>query len=131
MLNKVCSFIRQQGLINRGDTVICALSGGADSVALLYALYLLRDRLGIRLEAAHFNHCLRGEESQRDENFVRELCEKLDIPLNISRGEIVPGQKGLENAAREARYAFLCSLCRCGPNRGSDSRGGGKPCPKW
>ena len=110
MLNKVCSFIRQQGLINRGDTVICALSGGADSVALLYALYLLRDRLGIRLEAAHFNHCLRGEESQRDENFVRELCEKLDIPLNISRGEIVPGQKGLENAAREARYAFLCSL---------------------
>ena len=48
MLNKVCSFIRQQGLINRGDTVVCALSGGADSVALLYALYLLRDRLGIR-----------------------------------------------------------------------------------
>ena len=39
MLNKVCSFIRQQGLINRGDSVICALSGGADSVALLYALY--------------------------------------------------------------------------------------------
>ena len=110
MLNKVYSFIRQQGLINRGDTVICALSGGADSVALLYALYLMRDRLGIRLEAAHFNHCLRGEESQRDEIFVRELCEKLDIPLNISRGEIVPGQKGLENAAREARYAFLCSL---------------------
>ena len=110
MLNKVYSFIRQQRLVESGDTVICALSGGADSVALLYALYLLRDRLGIRLEAAHFNHCLRGEESQADENYVRQLCEKLDIPLSISRGEVLPGEKGLENAAREARYAFLRSL---------------------
>lgn len=110
MLNKVYAFIRQQKLTEPGDTVICALSGGADSVALLYALYLLRSRLGIRLEAAHFNHCLRGEESQRDEAFVRELCEKLDIPLTISRAQIVPGEKGLENAAREARYAFLRGL---------------------
>ena len=93
-----------------GYTVICALSGGADSVALLYGLYLLRDRLGIRLEAAHFNHCLRGEESQRDEAFARQLCEKLEIPLAVSRAQIVPGEKGLENAAREARYAFLRSL---------------------
>ena len=110
MLNKLYAFIRQQRLVEPGDTVICALSGGADSVALLYALYLLRDRLGIRLEAAHFNHCLRGEESQRDEAFVRQLCEKLDIPLTVSRAQIVPGEKGLENAAREARYAFLRSL---------------------
>ena len=110
MLNKVYSFIRQQRLVEPGDTVICALSGGADSVALLYALYLLRDRLGIRLEAAHFNHCLRGEESQRDEAFVRELCEKMEIPLTVARAQVVPGEKGLENAAREARYAFLRSL---------------------
>ena len=110
MLNKLSAFIRQQALTEPGDTVICALSGGADSVALLYGLCLLRDYLGIRLEAAHFNHCLRGAESQRDEVFVRELCEKLDIPLTVSRAEIVPGQKGLEDAAREARYAFLRSL---------------------
>lgn len=110
MLNKLYAFIRQQKLVEPGDTVICALSGGADSVALLYGLYLLRSRLGIRLEAAHFNHCLRGEESQRDEAFVRQLCEKLDIPLTVSRAQIVPGEKGLENAAREARYAFLRSL---------------------
>lgn len=110
MLNKLYAFIRQQRLVEPGDTVICALSGGADSVALLYGLYLLRDRLGIRLEAAHFNHCLRGEESNRDEAFVRQLCEKLEIPLTVSRAQIVPGEKGLENAAREARYAFLRSL---------------------
>lgn len=110
MLNKLYAFIRQQKLMEPGDTVICALSGGADSVALLYGLYLLRDRLGIRLEAAHFNHCLRGEESNRDETFARQLCEKLDIQLTVSRAQIVPGEKGLENAAREARYAFLRSL---------------------
>lgn len=110
MLNKLYAFIWQQKLVEPGDTVICALSGGADSVALLYGLYLLRDRLGIRLEAAHFNHCLRGEESQRDEAFVRQLCEKLNIPLTVSRAQIVPGEKGLENAAREARYTFLRSL---------------------
>lgn len=110
MLNKLYSFIRQQELIKPGDTVICAISGGADSVALLYGLNLLRDKLGIRLEAAHFNHCLRGEESNRDEAFVRQLCEKLDILLTVSRAQIVPGEKGLENAAREARYTFLRSL---------------------
>ncbi len=110
MLNKLYAFIRQQKLIQQGDTVVCALSGGADSVALLYGLHLLKDRLGIRLEAAHFNHCLRGEESNRDESFVRQLCEKLNIPLTVSRAQIVPGEKGLENAAREARYDFLRTL---------------------
>ena len=61
MLNKLLSFVRQQKLIAPGDTVTCAVSGGADSVALLFALYLLRDKLKIQLSAAHFNHHLRGE----------------------------------------------------------------------
>mgnify|MGYP002513671688 CR=1 FL=1 len=50
MLNKLLSFNRQYALMEEGDTVICALSGGADSVALLFALYLLKDKLGITLE---------------------------------------------------------------------------------
>ena len=61
MLNKLLTFIRRYDLIAPGDTVICAVSGGADSVALLFALYLLKDKLGITLEAAHFNHHLRGK----------------------------------------------------------------------
>ena len=110
MLNKLLSFIREQNMISPGDTVICAVSGGADSVALLFAFYLLKEKLDITLEAAHFNHHLRGAESDRDEAFVAQLCDRYDIPLHIGGGAIVSGKKGLEAAAREARYAFLCSL---------------------
>lgn len=110
MLNKLLTFIRQQKLMEPGDRVICALSGGPDSVALTFALYLLKDNLQIRLEAAHFNHLFRGEEGYRDENFVREFCARYDIPLTVGRGEVVAGKKGLEAAARDARYAFLRSL---------------------
>ena len=110
MLNKLERFVREQGMICPGDTVICAVSGGADSVALLFALYLLREKLGITLEAAHFNHRLRGEESDRDEAFVRQLCDRYDIFLHLGSGEILPGKKGLEAAARDARYGFLRDL---------------------
>lgn len=110
MQNRLLKFAREQNLIAPGDTVICAVSGGADSVAMLFALYLLREKLEITLEAAHFNHNLRGEESLRDETFVRELCARYDIPLHVASGEIRPGKKGLEAAARDARYAFLESL---------------------
>ena len=110
MQNRLLKFAREQNLMAPGDTVICAVSGGADSVAMLFALYLLREKLGITLEAAHFNHNLRGEESLRDETFVRELCARYEIPLHVASGEIHPGKKGLEAAARDARYAFLESL---------------------
>ena len=107
MLNKLLTFVRQQQLLEPGDPVTCAVSGGADSVALLFAMYLLKDKLNIQLSAAHFNHCLRGEESDRDEAFVREFCSRYDIPLTVGRGTVVPGKKGLEAAARDARYGFL------------------------
>lgn len=110
MQNRLLKFAREQNLIAPGDTVICAVSGGADSVAMLFALYLLREKLGITLEAAHFNHNLRGEESLRDETFVRELCARYEIPLHVASGEVRSGKKGLEAAARDARYAFLESL---------------------
>lgn len=110
MLNKLLAFIRQQKMLESGDQVTCAVSGGADSVALLFGLYLMKDKLNIQLSAAHFNHHLRGPESDRDENFVREFCCRYDIPLTVGHGTIVPGKKGLEAAARDARYAFLRSL---------------------
>lgn len=110
MLNKLLTQIRDHRMVQPGDTVICAVSGGADSVALLFALYLLREKLQIRLEAAHFNHGLRGEESQRDEAFVRSLCDRYDIPLHVGSGQVVSGKKGLEAAARDARYAFFRTL---------------------
>lgn len=110
MLNKVSAFIRRYDQIQPGDSVVCAVSGGADSVALLWALYLLREKFDFSLSAAHFNHGLRGEESDRDQAFVEDLCSRYDIPLRIGAGDVQPGAKGLEAAAREARYAFLESL---------------------
>lgn len=110
MLNKLLAQIRRHEMICPGDRVVCAVSGGADSVALLFALYLLKDKLSIILEAAHFNHGLRGEESDRDEVFVRELCAGYGIPCYVGRGVVTPGKKGLEAAARDARYAFFRTL---------------------
>ena len=110
MLNKLVSHIRKYDLLQPGDVVYCAVSGGADSMALLWGLYLLREKLNISLRAAHFNHHLRGEESNRDEVFVRDFCHRFDIPLTVGEGIVTPGKKGLEAAARDARYAFLRAL---------------------
>ena len=110
MLNKLLQQLRQYDMVTKGDHVICAVSGGADSVALLFGMYLLREKLGIALSVAHFNHHLRGKESDRDEQFVRSFCERYDIPLEVGSGEIVAGKKGLEAAARDARYGFFATL---------------------
>ena len=106
MLNEISGLVREYAMLRPGDRVICGVSGGADSVALLFALYLLKEKWGISLEAAHFNHGLRGQESDRDEAFVKDFCNRYDIPLHLGRGNVTPGKKGLEAAAREARYAF-------------------------
>lgn len=110
MLNKLSIFMKEYDMVQAGDTVICAVSGGADSMALLFALYLLKDKLDIHLRAAHFNHGLRGEESRDEEIFVREFCKGYEIPLYVGSAAVAPGKKGLEAAARDARYAFFDTL---------------------
>ena len=110
MLNKLRAFSKEHGLISKGDTVVCAVSGGADSMALLWALYLLKEEWDLNLSAAHFNHHLRGEESDRDEAFVREFCDGYGIPLHVGSAFVTAGEKGLEAAARDARYAFFRTL---------------------
>lgn len=110
MLNKVAAFVREHDMIRAGDSVICAVSGGADSVALLFALFLLKDKMHFSLSAAHFNHHLRGEDSNADEAFVRVFCDRYDIPLYVGEENVVAGCKGLEAAAREARYRFFEGL---------------------
>lgn len=95
-------------LIPAGSSVLCALSGGADSVCLLH---LLAQRQDITLAAAHFNHCLRGDGSDGDEAFVRDLCDRLRIPLTVGCGDVssFAQENGLsvEEAARILRYRFL------------------------
>lgn len=110
MLNKLPAFIRKYTMLQPGDHVVCAVSGGADSMALLWAMYLLKEKLQITVSAAHFNHGLRGEESDRDEAFVRDFCSGYGIPFVCGHARVSAGKKGLEAAAREARYAFLQQL---------------------
>lgn len=107
MLNKLLEMLRRYDMVQPGDQVTCAVSGGPDSMALLWAMYLLGPKLGIIVAAAHFNHHLREQESDRDEAFVRDFCGRYDIPLYVGGDQVLPGEKGLEAAAREARYGFL------------------------
>lgn len=95
-------------LIPRGSTVLCAVSGGADSVCLLS---LCRERGDLRVLCAHLDHGIRGEESRRDAAFTGELCRAWDIPFFTERVSVPELARfwgmGIEEAARKARYAFL------------------------
>lgn len=110
MLSKLRAFVKEQRLISPGDHVVCAVSGGADSIALLWALYLLKEEWQLDLSAVHFNHHLRGAASDADEAFVRNFCEGYGIPVYVGSAQVVAGEKGLEAAARDARYAYFSTL---------------------
>lgn len=104
-------YIQRYELLPRGSHVLCALSGGRDSVYLLYRLLEWAKDWELKVSAAHYNHHLRGEESDRDERFVRRLCERLQVPLYVDGGNVSGFAKenglGVEEAARTLRYAFL------------------------
>jgi len=101
---------RRLSLPNEGETVIVAVSGGADSVSLLLALHELKQigKLDLRIVAAHFNHHLRGEESDADEQFVRELttARKIEFAAGRAASQVKP-DGNLEQNARVERYRFL------------------------
>ena len=115
------AYIRAHELIRAGDRVAVAVSGGADSVALLRLVLELRDELGIVLFVVHLNHQLRGAESDADEQFVRELanCHGLEITCESRDVKALATERklSLEAAAREARYQFFRSLLRSTVNR--------------
>ena len=114
MLKKIKSAIEKYAMIKNGETVCCALSGGADSVALLISLSELSGEMGFTLTAVHINHLLRGEESFRDENFCRNLCEKMDVPLTVFQRDAAAFSHSLgmsvETGAREMRYEIFAEL---------------------
>lgn len=109
-IRKVSQFIEEKHLLSFGDKVLVALSGGADSVALLRVLL----RLGYACEAAHCNFHLRGEESVRDERFVRALAERLGVPLHVihfdTNAYAASHNVSVEMAARELRYDWFAKL---------------------
>ncbi len=103
--------VLRTGLIRPGMKILCAVSGGADSMCLLHVLFSNRDTYGISVFAAHYNHALRGEESDRDCAFVSDYCREHGIPLRTEKGDVASFAAshavGTEEAARILRYAFL------------------------
>ncbi|MBO5318639.1 MAG: tRNA lysidine(34) synthetase TilS [Ruminococcus sp.] len=111
MLEKICRFIEENNMLSSGDTVVCGLSGGADSVCLLLVLNELSQQLGITVEAIHVNHSLRGAESDRDESFCKCLCEKYGIRFTAERVDVNAFAQmhslSCEEAARKLRYEIF------------------------
>jgi tRNA(Ile)-lysidine synthase len=111
---KVLTYIQKKNLVSSGEKLVVAVSGGPDSVCLLYILAGLRQELGIELHIAHLNHQLRGAESDVDADYVVGLARRLKIPATIESHDVrayrAQHHLTLEEAAREVRYGFLAEV---------------------
>jgi tRNA(Ile)-lysidine synthase len=113
-LYKFEAFCKEHKLLEKGDRILLAISGGVDSVVLLNLFYGIRDKWDLSLSVAHLNHRLRGREADRDEAFVRKLSEQKDLPFYSERRDVKAFAKihrlSLEEAARKVRFEFLSAL---------------------
>jgi len=105
-ISKIKNFCLKQKLFKHADRILIGVSGGPDSVALLYILYALRHRFGLQLYIAHLNHGLRRE-AKDEQSYVKELAQKLGIPLFTKTIKLQRTKGSLEEIAREARLKFL------------------------
>ena len=114
LAQRVTRYIRRHKLLNPGDRVGVAVSGGADSVALLQLLLELRTQLGVVLSVVHFNHKLRGLEADADEQFVADLASQNKLEFHRESGDVAAcsaaKRLSIETAAREMRYGFFRRL---------------------
>jgi tRNA(Ile)-lysidine synthase len=110
-LQTVEKTIATYGMLKPKDSVVIGVSGGPDSVALLYALFLIAPRYFLKLGVAHLNHCLRQNDSDKDAQFVEVLSKKYDLPCYTHKEDVqkyrIENKLSLEEAARRVRYAFL------------------------
>ncbi len=114
MINKVVFTIDKHNMIASGKTVVAAVSGGSDSMAMLFILKSLQKRYGFELKAAHVNHGIRGEQADADERFVKDYCEAIGISVETLKADVIAESKrlgvGLEEAGRKIRYDFFNSF---------------------
>ena len=117
-VEKVRRTIEKHHMLEKGDRVVVGLSGGADSSALLEALYLLKEQYSLSLCAAHINHGIRGEEGDNDEAFAESLAKQRDIPFLCLKADAPAYAKehriGLEEAGRRIRYDYFESCAKGG-----------------
>lgn len=115
-LDSVLSHIKKYNLISPGDSIVCGLSGGADSCAMVSILNRLKSVLDFTLICAHLNHGLRGREALRDELFSKTFAEKLGLPFYSRQVDVnALAEKlslSLEDAGRKARYGFFSDLLK-------------------
>ena len=115
-LDSVHKAVSEFNMLKRGDCVIVALSGGADSVSLLYTLKNMSNELGLKLYAAHLNHNLRGAEAKRDEKFCKILCKNYDVELfceSVDIRTLAEKEKISEElCGRKERYRFFDALSK-------------------
>lgn len=111
LIDKVLNTIRNNKMFSVGDKIVVAVSGGPDSICLLHVLHTIRDELGISLVAAHINHSLRGNDSDKDEEYVKEFCNLLGVECFVKREDVQKISKekkiSTEMAGREVRYNFF------------------------
>ncbi len=111
MIEKVRQFIEKQHMIEAGDRILAGVSGGADSVCMLFVLSKLRELLDFELQVIHIEHGIRGEESRRDMRFVEELCKREGIACRTFAVDVPAKAKELgmttEEAARTLRYEIM------------------------
>ena len=114
--NSVLNFIQAENLTSPGDRILLSVSGGQDSVCMLDIIYNLRKKLNIDIAIGHINHQLRGEESERDEEFVRTLSKRYDIPVHIETIDVASyakkNRKNIEEAGRIIRYQYLKKIAQ-------------------
>ncbi|MCD3246630.1 tRNA lysidine(34) synthetase TilS [Clostridium botulinum C] len=114
LIEKVIHTIKQNNMFEVGDKVVVAVSGGPDSICLLHILYKLKEKIGISIVAAHINHCLRGEEADKDEEYVRKFCENLNVQCFVKKEDVhkISKDRGIscEMAGREVRYDFFSEV---------------------
>ena len=118
LTRNVRGFIEAKGLISRQDSVLVAVSGGADSVALLYVLFDLHKDMGLSLEVAHLNHGIRGRAAEQDAVFVEKVCQELGVRCHVEQVDAPSlarrAKLSLEEAARELRHKFLIEKAQTG-----------------
>ena len=116
MNNKVRDTLSRYNMLSMGDKVIAAVSGGADSMALICLLLELKVELGLSLSVCHVNHLLRGKEADRDEEFVENFCQKHSIPFYLLRCDVSKLARengiGFEECGRNVRYDFFSETAK-------------------
>lgn len=126
MFNKVKAYVKKHNMLSEGDIVVTGVSGGADSVCLLLVLSELKKEIPFRLLVVHVNHLIR-EEAYKDEKFVRDLCNKLDLPFFLVKKDVEGFAKeckiSTEEAGREVRYSAFEQIMQRESENAPDSVG--------